>query len=112
MTAATCRGLLALWLALSMLSLPIAAEGPKTVKAAGSASGTLGSMQCSAGETECAGERADATESQLFDGTELASLQSRAEQPGEEVAGGALTNQQLTYIVIALAAAVIVLILV
>lgn len=37
-------------------------------------------------------------------------LAQRAEQPGKEVAGGALTNQQLTYIVIALAAAVIVLI--
>lgn len=37
-------------------------------------------------------------------------LAQRDEQPGKEVAGGALSNQMLTYIVIALAAAVIVLI--
>ena len=41
---------------------------------------------------------------------EESSLAARAEEPGPEVAGGALTNQQLTYIVIALAAAVFVLI--
>ena len=38
-------------------------------------------------------------------------LSERAEEPGPEVAGGALTSQQLTYVVIALAAAVLVLIL-
>lgn len=37
-------------------------------------------------------------------------LAQREEKPGKEIAGGALTNQQLTYIVIALATAVIVLI--
>ena len=47
---------------------------------------------------------------QLLDGEELAQLAVRAEQPGEDVVGGALTNQHLTYIVIALAAAVVVLI--
>jgi hypothetical protein len=41
---------------------------------------------------------------------ELAQLALRAEEPGPEVAGGALSNEHLTYIVIALAAAVIVLI--
>ncbi|MCW5976458.1 MAG: hypothetical protein KIT09_00195 [Bryobacteraceae bacterium] len=41
---------------------------------------------------------------------EVAELAVRAEEPGPEVAGGALSNQHLTYIVIALAAAVIVLI--
>lgn len=41
---------------------------------------------------------------------ELAELSERAEDPGEEVVGGALSNEHLTYIVIALAAAVIVLI--
>jgi hypothetical protein len=51
--------------------------------------------------TECA---------RLLDEEELASLTARAEEPADDVAGGALTNQQLTYIVIALAAAVIVLI--
>lgn len=47
---------------------------------------------------------------QLMDSHETAELAARSEQPGEEVVGGALTTQQLTYIVIALAAAVIVLI--
>jgi len=47
---------------------------------------------------------------QLLDDEELAQLAARAEEPGAEVVGGALTNQQLTYIVIALATAVIVLI--
>ena len=42
---------------------------------------------------------------------EEASLSARAEQPGPEVAGGALSNLHLTYAVIALAAIVLVLIL-
>ena len=46
-----------------------------------------------------------------LDQRELTKLEAREEQPGPEVAGGALTTQQLTYIVIALAAAVIVLVL-
>lgn len=47
---------------------------------------------------------------QLLDSEELAQLAVRAEEPGEDVVGGALDNQHLTYIVIALAAAVVVLI--
>lgn len=43
---------------------------------------------------------------------ELTTLSQRSEDPDEKVVGGSLTNQQLTYIVIALAAAVIVLIVV
>jgi hypothetical protein len=46
---------------------------------------------------------------QLLDEEEATELAQRSEEPGPEIAGGALTNQQLTYIVIALAAAVIVL---
>ncbi len=46
----------------------------------------------------------------LLDENELADLSARAEKPGPEVSGGALSNEHLTYIVIALAAAVIVLI--
>jgi hypothetical protein len=42
---------------------------------------------------------------------ESAELQSRSEDPGSNVAGGALSNLHLTYIVIALAAAVLVLVL-
>ena len=41
---------------------------------------------------------------------EAQEISARAEEPGPEVAGGALSNEHLTYIVIALAAAVIVLI--
>jgi hypothetical protein len=52
----------------------------------------------------------NAGSAQLLDAQELAQLAARAEEPGDEVVGGALTNQQLTYIVIALAAAVIVLV--
>lgn len=47
---------------------------------------------------------------QLLDSEELAQLAVRAEEPGADVVGGALDNQHLTYIVIALAAAVVVLI--
>lgn len=54
--------------------------------------------------------RSEAGPAQLLDGEELAQLAVRAEEPGEDVVGGALNNQQLTYIVIALAAAVVVLI--
>ncbi len=47
---------------------------------------------------------------ELLSEDELAELSQRAEEPGPEVAGGALSNEHLTYIVIAIAAAVIVLI--
>ncbi len=42
---------------------------------------------------------------------EAASLSARAEQPSPEVAGGALSNLHLTYIVIALAAILLVLLI-
>ncbi len=42
---------------------------------------------------------------------EAQDLQQRDEKPNEKVAGGALSNEHLTYIVIALAAAVLVLVL-
>jgi hypothetical protein len=48
---------------------------------------------------------------QLLSSQELAEMAKRAEEPGQEVVGGALSNLHLTYIVIALAAAVLVLIL-
>jgi hypothetical protein len=47
---------------------------------------------------------------QTLSDEEVAELEARAEEAGPEVAGGALSNLHLTYIVIALAAAVIVLI--
>ncbi len=48
---------------------------------------------------------------ELLTPEEEQSLSVRSEEPGREVAGGALTNQQITYILIALATAVLVLIL-
>jgi hypothetical protein len=47
---------------------------------------------------------------QTLSAEEAEELSVRAEEPGTDVVGGALTNTHLTYIVIALAAAVIVLI--
>jgi hypothetical protein len=47
---------------------------------------------------------------QTLSAAELEELSQRAEEPGPDVAGGALSNEHLTYIVIALATAVIVLI--
>ena len=48
---------------------------------------------------------------ELLAADELEQLEARDEEPGPEVVGGALSNQELTYIVIALAAAVLVLVL-
>lgn len=48
----------------------------------------------------------------LLSNEELAVLSARAEQIESDIAAGALTNQQITYIIIALATAVLVLILV
>jgi hypothetical protein len=47
---------------------------------------------------------------QLLTDDEVKELTARAEEPSSDVAGGALSNEHLTYIVIALAAAIIVLI--
>jgi len=52
-----------------------------------------------------------ASEPQLLDEEEIAALSQRNQNPGPEVRGGALSNEHLTYIVIALAAIVLVLIL-
>ena len=52
-----------------------------------------------------------AAEAQLLDQEEIATLSQRNQTPGPEVRGGALSNEHLTYIVIALAAIVLVLVL-
>jgi hypothetical protein len=52
-----------------------------------------------------------ASEPQLLDDEEIATLSERNQDPGPEVRGGALSNEHLTYIVIALAAIVLVLVL-
>jgi|GEM_PF-3159354 len=58
-------------------------------------------------------ERIDSTEEpvELLSPDEVEQLEARDEEPGAEIVGGALSNQELTYIVIALAAAVLVLVL-
>lgn len=60
--------------------------------------------------TRAVTETATPVPGQSFDESELAELSQREEAPAPEVAGGALSNLHLTYIVIALAAAVVVLI--
>lgn len=60
--------------------------------------------------TSSAAERTPVPAPQPLTEDEAKDLAQRAEQPGKEVAGGALSNLHLTYIVIALATAVIVLI--
>ena len=50
-------------------------------------------------------------EAQLLREDELKALSARNQEPGPEVRGGSLSNEHLTYIVIALAAAVLVLVL-
>jgi len=52
-----------------------------------------------------------ASEAQLLDDAEIATLSQRNQNPGPEVRGGALSNEHLTYVVIALAAIVLVLVL-
>lgn len=49
---------------------------------------------------------------QSFSEEEEAALEARAEEPGPEVAGGALSNLHLTYIVIALGAIVLAILLI
>lgn len=58
-------------------------------------------------------ERIDSVEEpvELLSPEEVDQLETRDEEPGAEIVGGALSNQELTYIVIALAAAVLVLVL-
>ena len=50
-------------------------------------------------------------EAQLLEEEEIAELAQRNRNPGPEVRGGVLSNEHLTYIVIALAAIVLVLVL-
>jgi hypothetical protein len=55
-------------------------------------------------------DQSEISSARLLDEKELADLAARAEDPDKEIIGGALSNEHLTYIVIALAAAVIVLV--
>jgi len=56
-------------------------------------------------------DRSSSVIAQPLTSQELQELSKRAEKPGPDVVGGALSNEHLTYIVIALAAAVLVLVL-
>lgn len=51
------------------------------------------------------------SQAQPFSDEEAAALEARAEEPGPEVSGGALSNLHLTYVVIALSAIVLVLLI-
>jgi hypothetical protein len=75
-------------------------------------------QQINLSETAAGGATAKATsepaataEAQLLDDDEIAALSQRNRDPGPKVRGGALSNEHLTYIVIALAAIVLVLVL-
>lgn len=70
-----------------------------------------GSAQAPAPAQEVVQTESAAEPGELLDADELADLAAMDEEPGPEVVGGALNNQELTYIVIALAAAVLVLVL-
>lgn len=64
--------------------------------------------QTAAAQTEAA-DAAELTSPQVLSQEEEASLSARAEDPGPDVSGGALSTLQLTYAVIALGAIVLVL---
>lgn len=57
------------------------------------------------------GPPATMAQPQLLEEKELQELSARNQEPDPELRGGALSNEHLTYIVIALAAAVLVLVL-
>ena len=61
-------------------------------------------------DTELTSSENSESRAQLLDEEEELRLAERAEKPSDNIVGGALSNEHLTYIVIALAAAVIVLI--
>ncbi len=69
-----------------------------------------GTQPDAAATAEAKNQTPPAPQPQAFSEEEAAALDSRAQEPGEEVAGGALSNLHLTYAVIALAAIVLVLI--
>lgn len=76
----------------------------------------FGEIECEAGSVATKDQtgqplrQSDEGSGQLLSADELSTLAARDKEPGDRVVGGSLTNQQLTYIVIALGAAVIVLI--
>lgn len=83
------------------LILPVAAAKQKVTAQPGPAA---------AQASQSSVQTSPAPQPQAFSEEETAALEARAEEPGPEVAGGALSNLHLTYAVIALAAIVLVLI--
>lgn len=71
---------------------------------------TSGPQPDVAATAEAKNQTPPAPQPQAFSEEEAAALDARAQEPGEDVAGGALSNLHLTYAVIALAAIVLVLI--
>ena len=97
-----------------MLGAPLrtfAGEAPKLPFGALGNSATASTVTRDAVQTGAAPEAQLLTEAQLLNDEEIAELSQRNQDPGPEVRGGALSNEHLTYIVIALAAIVLVLVL-
>lgn len=99
-----CVFVLLLGLAGSAVASP-AATAPETVEQA-ACGPEAKPADCASPEQQAS---AEPTQQQALDAGELAQLEARDEEPGDEVVGGALSNEHLTYIVIALATAIIVL---
>jgi preprotein translocase subunit SecF len=95
----------ALALSLWLLAPAVLAAGASALETGGESAPAAGSAQQAAVTEEQAPEAA-----QALSEDEAAELSARAEEPARDVVGGALSNTHLTYVVIALAAAVIVLI--
>ena len=87
------------------LALLLVFAGPVSAAAAPAAAEVPAERVAQADSTSAAGE------AELLEDDELERLAEMDEEPGPEIVGGALNNQELTYIVIALAAAVLVLVL-
>ena len=91
--------LIVLWAALFGLPLFADVQAAETAEAVAAAPSMAAPQAPSADGT-----------AQLLDEQELAQLAAADEQPGDDVTGGALSNEHLTYIAIALATAIIVII--
>lgn len=107
----TVMGLRALFLLLLLVPVAVGGRLPSgpglTSDSASSQAEPLTAVETGASSVE---ESEAASSSGLLDESELAELNALDEEPGDELIGGALSNQHLTYIAIALGAAVIVLI--
>lgn len=89
-----------------LLGAPVQTFAGDTTKSAAGVPGNPASVA-----TQDAIQTEATAQAQLLDEEEMAELSQRNQDPGPKVRGGALSNEHLTYIVIALAAIVLVLVL-